>query len=85
MVQVKGIQASKSKNWNVSRSTLGKGLIFVFVNLHVDTYDAPEFFVMTDEELQSELSYHDSYRDYISYSKMKRLDVQNAWSKVANS
>ena len=83
MVQVKGIQKIKSICWNVSESTLRKGLIFVFVNLHVDTMVQPEYFIMTNEEVDEHLKRTKSGRNYIDYNYMKRVDTQDRWDKIS--
>jgi len=82
MIQVKGIQRSKSICWNVSESTLRTGLLFVFVNLHVDTMQPPEYFIMTNEEVDEHLKRTKSGRNYIDYNFMKRLGTQDRWEKV---
>ena len=82
MIQVKGMQKTRSICWNVSESTLRPGLIFVFVNLHVDSMDAPEYFIMTNEEVDQYLKRTNSGRNYIDYNYVKRLGVQDRWGKV---
>ena len=82
MVQVKGIQKTKSICWNVSEDTLRSGLLFVFVNLHVDTMRPPEYFIMTNREVDKHLKRTNSGRNYIDYNYIKRLNVQDEWSKI---
>ena len=82
MIQVKGIQKTKSICWNVSESTLREGLFFVFVNLHVDTMQSPEYFIMTNDEVDDHLKRTKSGRNYIDYNYVKRLDVADKWSKI---
>jgi len=82
MIQVKGIQKTKSICWNVSESALKPGLIFVFVHLHVDTLDSPEYFIRTTREVDKHLKRTNSGRNYIDYNYLKRLGVQDKWSKI---
>lgn len=50
-IQVKGIQRTKSICWNLDKTKIRKGVVYVLVNLHIDNISAkPEFFILTSDE-----------------------------------
>ncbi len=75
--QVKGIQRTKSINWNVSIKNVRKDVIYVPVNLHRDSLMQPEYFVLTGNEMKKHLKPTKSGRDYIDYNYVKRLGFQD--------
>ena len=85
-IQVKGIQRAKSICWNINRDTIKKDVIYILVNLHCDLLEMPvEYFIFTQEELQTTLKKVDSGRDYIDYNPISKSDTfKNAWHKINN-
>ncbi len=81
-IQVKGIQRKKSICWNLKRTSIRMGMIYVFVNLNSDTLSQPEYFVLTSEEIKAHLKTVKSGRDYIDYNYLKRLGFENKWGKI---
>lgn len=89
-IQVKGIQRTKSICWNISKKNIVQfnrekkyhKIIYVFVNLHSDTFEAPEFFILNSKEVEQNIKETDSGRDYIDYNFMVRLKVKDRWEKV---
>lgn len=82
-IQVKGMQRTSSICWNVSLDKLkDPALIFVLVNLHADTFQQPEYFVLTAAEVKEHFKPTKSGRDYLDYNLAKRLGVQNKWEKI---
>lgn len=81
-VQVKGIQRKASICWNISLSNLkDQSVIYVLVNLHADSLDHPEYFILTEKEVKKHFKPTKSGRDYLDYNLAKKLDVQNKWDK----
>jgi Holliday junction resolvase-like predicted endonuclease len=92
VVQVKGIQATKSLCWNLNKNKVAdkKKLIIVLVNLHVNDPKAkPEFFVLTQPEamtLFNDTPKEGMNRTYLDYKKIK-LDsatYQDRWTVFDN-
>ena len=82
LVQVKGIQRTKSLCWNLSMAKVREDVVYVFVNLHADTFETPEYFVLTGKEVKEVLKPVASGRDYIDYKVMKGLTFQDKWSTL---
>ena len=81
-VQVKGIQRKKSICWNISLSKIkGQSVMYVFVNLNADTYDHPEFFVLTENEVSKHFKPTKSGRDYLDYNLAMDLGMKDKWNK----
>lgn len=81
-VQVKGIQRKKSICWNISLSKIkGQSIIYVLVNLNADTFDHPEYFVLTEKEVSKHFKPTKSGRDYLDYNLAKDLGFQDKWDK----
>ena len=83
-VQVKSMQRKKSICWNISLSKLkGEKIIYVLVNLNADLVDKdhPEYFILTEEEVQTNFKPTKSGRDYLDYNNAVRLGFKNAWIK----
>lgn len=81
-IQVKGIQRKKSICWNISLSKLkGQSIIYVLVNLNADTYDHPEYFILTEKEVSKHFKPTKSGRDYLDYNLAISLGFQNNWDK----
>jgi hypothetical protein len=82
-VQVKGIQRDKSICWNISLAKI-KDLkaIYVLVNLHADTFESPEFFILTARETKKHFKSTKSGRDYLDYNLAKDLGFKNKWQKI---
>ena len=88
-VQVKGMQYSKSGNWNLNISKINEedNLFFILTNLHVNDKKAkPEFFILTTKEAlnlfvtKTKDGKSLEGRGYLSYSKIKSLDIyQDRW------
>lgn len=82
-VQVKGIQRIKSICWNISLEKISNVKAFyVLVNLNADTFDAPEFFILTEAEVKKHFKPTKSGRDYLDYNEAKRLGFQDCWEKL---
>lgn len=81
-IQVKGIKRTKSICWNLKRTSVRAGIIYVFVNLHADTLLSPQYFILTSEEVTKHLKPTKSGRDYIDYNYMKKNDFENGWEKI---
>ena len=70
-IQVKGIQRTKSICWNISKKNIVQfnserkyhKIMYVFVNLHSDTFEAPEFFILNSKEVEQNIKETDSGRD----------------------
>lgn len=83
-VQVKGMQRTSSICWNVNLEKLNdKSLIFVLINLHADTFQQPEYFVLTAAEVKQHFKPTNSGRDYLDYNLAKKLDLKDRWDKIA--
>src|SRR5712671_3076245 len=54
-IQVKGIQRIKSICWNISEESIREDIIYVLVNLNADSYNQPEYFVLTSAEMDRHL------------------------------
>lgn len=81
-VQVKGIQRIKSICWNINLSKIkGQSIMYVLVNLNADTCDHPEYFVLTEKEVEKHFNPTKSGRDYLDYNLAKNLGFQNNWDK----
>lgn len=83
-IQVKSIQRKKSICWNISLSKIkGEKLMYVLVNLHADLVNEehPEYFILTQEEVQMNFKPTKSGRDYLDYNNAIRLGCKNAWHK----
>jgi hypothetical protein len=82
-VQVKGIQRTASICWNISLSKIeGNAVIYVLVNLHSDTFQPPEYFVLTDEEVKEHFKPTKSGRDYLDYNYVLKHDFKDRWDKL---
>ena len=89
-IQVKGIQRTKSICWNISKKNIVQfnserkyhKIMYVFVNLHSDTFEAPEFFILNSKEVEQNIKETDSGRDYIDYNFMVRINAKDQWSKI---
>ncbi len=83
-VQVKGIQRTKSICWNLDKTKVKKGIIYILVNLHVDNIQMkPEFFILTHNEalnLFTDSKKEKEKRTYLDYKKLKALKkYQDRW------
>lgn len=78
-IQVKGIQSTKSGNWNLDKSkiTSDPNLFLVLVNLHIDhPSKKPEFFILTSKEalaIFKETPKDKDKRAYLDYNKLKKM------------
>ena len=89
-IQVKGIQRTKSICWNISKKNIVQfnrekkyhKIMYVFVNLHSDTFEAPEFFILNSKEVEQHIKETESGRDYIDYNFMVRINAKDQWSKI---
>ena len=84
-VQVKGIQKTKSICWNLDKTKIQNGIVYILVNLHVNDRNAkPEFFVLTAEEARimfTDSKKEQEKRTYLDYKKLKKLAVyENRWN-----
>lgn len=83
-VQVKGIQRTKSICWNVNLGKLSdSSLLFVLVNLHADTFQQPEYFVLTTAEVKQHFKPTNTGRDYLDYNLAVKLGLKDRWDKIA--
>lgn len=81
--QVKGIQSKKSICWNVTSIEPSAEFFFIFVNLNADKPDiAPEFFVLSSEEVDQHLKRVASGRHYIDYNYLVKQDFSGGWEKL---
>lgn len=81
-VQVKGMQRKKSICWNISLTKIkGQSIMYVLVNLNADTFDHPEFFVLTEKEVIKHFKPTTSGRDYLDYNFAIKLDLKDKWGK----
>jgi hypothetical protein len=85
-IQVKGIQSTKSGNWNLDKSKLtdDPNLFIVLVNLHIDNPSKkPEFFILTSKEALT--IFKDTLKDknkrtYLDYQKLKKMhEFEDRW------
>lgn len=77
------MQRTSSICWNVNLSKLDNpNLIFVLVNLHADSYQQPEYFLLTEAEVKQHFKSVKSGRDYLDYNSALRLDLKDRWEKV---
>lgn len=81
-IQVKSIQSKRSISFNLKRDNIRKEGHYVFVNLNVDDYSFPEFFILDGSEVSKHLKLADSGRDWIDYNYLVRLGALNQWSKI---
>ncbi|TVR41065.1 MAG: hypothetical protein EA392_02440 [Cryomorphaceae bacterium] len=86
-IQVKGMQRTKSICWNLDKTKVKNGIIYVLVNLHVDQPEAkPEFFVLTAseaKELFKDTPKQGEKRTYLDYNTIKKLSgYRDAWGKI---
>ena len=87
-IQVKGIQRTSSICWNLSIEKLkDPSLIFVLVNLHADTLQQPEYFILTAAEAKEYFKPTKLGRDYLDYNLAVRLNLnkEDKWDKILNS
>jgi len=82
-IQVKGIQREKSICWTINSDSISADVIYILVNIHSDTLQAPEYFIFTGSELKKEIKKVKSGRDYIDYKPILNSDYQNAWHKIS--
>jgi hypothetical protein len=82
-IQVKSIQRKQSISFNLKRDNIRKEAFYVFVNLNVEDYTYPEFFILSGSEVSKHLKLADSGRDWIDYNYLVRLGAQNQWSKIS--
>jgi hypothetical protein len=81
--QVKGMQSKKSICWNVTSLTPSKDLYFIFINLNADKLDiAPDFFVLSSEEVDQHLKRVASGRHYIDYNYLVKNGFSGGWEKL---
>jgi len=84
-IQVKGIQRTASICWNINLSTLkNESLVFVLVNLHADSLNHPEYFILTYDDVKANFKPTKSNRDYLDYNLAKKLGFQNRWEKISD-
>jgi hypothetical protein len=81
-IQVKGIQRRKSVGWNITKSKLQENVVYVLINLHADTLEPPEYFVLTSKDLNEHLKEVKSGRDYIGYNYVLNSNFKNRWDKI---
>lgn len=86
-IQVKGIQRTKSICWNLDKTKVKNGIIYVLVNLHVDNInEKPEFFILTSTEVTKLFSNSiklGEKRTYLDYKKLKRIGAyENRWEII---
>lgn len=87
-IQVKGIQRTKSICWNLDKTKVKANILYVLVNLHIDTPSAkPEFFILSSNEALELFTSSPKLGDkraYLDYKKLKNLEIyQNKWSKIS--
>lgn len=82
-IQVKGMQRTSSICWSVSLEKLNDpNLIFVLVNLHADSFEQPEYFVLTAGEVKQHFKPVKSGRDYLDYNLARKLNLKDRWDKI---
>jgi hypothetical protein len=86
-IQVKGIQRTKSICWNLDKTKVKANILYVLVNLHIDTPSSkPEFFVLSSNEALELFTSPPKLGDkraYLDYKKLKNLEIhQDKWSKL---
>ncbi len=87
-IQVKGIYATKSGNWNINKEKLKseKTLIIIFVNLNSDKLDlAPEYFILTALEalefvVDKNKANESVKQNYLPYNRLKSF--KNNWERI---
>lgn len=91
VVQVKGIQQTKSICWNLNKTKIANKpkIIFVLVNLHTNDEKAkPEFFILTQPEameLFKDTPKAGRDRTYLDYKKLKAaVKYQDRWNIFEN-
>ena len=57
--------------------------MYVFVNLNADTYDHPEFFVLTENEVSKHFKPTKSGRDYLDYNLAMDLGMKDKWNSLS--
>ena len=78
----------KSICWNISLSKLkGEKIIYVLVNLNADLVykEQPEYFILTEEEVQANFKPIKTGRVYLDNNNTLRLGFKNAWNKFEYS
>jgi hypothetical protein len=90
-IQVKGIWNNASQAWNMSIDKIQANIaeqkynnvMYVCVNLHADTLIAPEFFIMTPEEICEYAKPTGNGRDYMRCKVVREAEVfKDAWHKI---
>ena len=81
-IQVKGIQSKSSICWNISRDKVRPGIFFVLVNIHADTLQYPDFYILTFEEMQGMLKMVASGRDYLDITPVHNERFLGRWDKI---
>lgn len=81
-IQVKGIQAKSSICWNISRYKLKEGIFFILVNIHADIFAAPDFYILTNEEMDKKLKRVASERDYLDITPIHNEYFLDRWDKI---
>ena len=81
-VQVKGIQRTASICWNLSLKKIqGHSIMYVLVNLHADTMEQPEYFILSEEDVTNSFKPANSGRDYLDYKLAIKLGYKDKWDK----
>ena len=82
-IQVKGIQRRKSLCWNLSLAKIqDHSMVYILVNLNADTLEAPEYFILTEQEVKEHFKPTKSGRDYLDYNLAVRLEFEAKWGKI---
>jgi hypothetical protein len=83
LVQVKGIQAKSSICWNISRKRLKDGIFFILANLNCDTFNEPDYYILTNEEMDKNLKRVASERDYLDITPINNPNFKSRWDKIS--
>lgn len=84
-IQMKGIQRTKSICWNMDKTKIRKGILYILVNLHVDNLLLkPDFFILSSDEalrLFKNSKKDGEKRSYLDYNQIKgNPKYENNWS-----
>ena len=83
LIQVKGIQRKKSICWNICLEKIqNHSLMYILVNLNADTFESPEYFILTEQEVKENFKPTKSGRDYLGYNLAITLGLKDKWEKL---
>ncbi len=85
-IQVKGIQSPKSICWNLKREQIDQSpdFFYVLVNLNANSFEEPEFFILSGPEAFKETKPTNSGRDYIDIGPLRKKShsYKGNWGKL---